>query len=299
MIRWNTNKDGGWEAYTEMTANNTILLDIANNPNDDPDSIMKNIDKELTNIKFKSFGKAKKKSKFSISKEMDALQKEKDDIYRKNGNNTSVHDKIKDIDEKITANLLKVQREAFEQELDSICKMKITKGLSAAVFKLKENIVGSKKANQVATIVFDPKANVEVTTPEDISLEYCVNLLTNRKPKKDFEEDILLKDIVHLVRMEEDISDDIDELTIDRFKKTYETLKKRKGTKYQFIMKGGAAMKAALYKLCQTVWVSEKLPESWDKSTLIQLFKGKGLSSVLDNVITCISKMNSRSTLVT
>ena len=31
---------------------------------------MKNIDKELTNIKFKSFGKAKEKSKFSISKEM-------------------------------------------------------------------------------------------------------------------------------------------------------------------------------------------------------------------------------------
>ena len=39
-----------------------------------------------------------------------------------------------------------------------------------------------------------------------------------------------------------------------------------------------------LYKLCQTVWVSEKLPESRDNSTLIQLFKGKGLSSVLDNV---------------
>ena len=85
MIRWNTNEDGGWEAYTEMTANNTRLLDIANNPKDDPDNIMKNIDKELTNIKFKSFGKAKKKSKFSISKEMDALQK---DIYRKNGNKT-------------------------------------------------------------------------------------------------------------------------------------------------------------------------------------------------------------------
>ena len=165
--------------------------------------------------------------------------------------------------------------------------MKTSKGVSAAVFKLKENIVGSKKANQVATIVFDPKANIEVTTPEDIkrvSLEYCVNLLTNRKPKKDFEEDILLKDIVHLVRMEELIPDDMEDLTIERFETTYETLKKSKWTKYQFIMKGGEAMKAALYRLCQTVWISEKLPDRWEKSTLIQLFKGKGLLSVLDNM---------------
>ena len=76
----------------------------------------------------------------------------------------------------------------------------------------------------------------------------------------------------------------MEDLSIERFETTYETLKKSKGTKYQFIMKGGEAMKAALYRLCQTVWISEKLPDRWEKSTLIQLFKGKGLLSVLDNM---------------
>ena len=84
--------------------------------------------------------------------------------------------------------------------------------------------------------------------------------------------------------MEELIPDDMEDLSIERFETTYETLKKSKGTKYQFIMKGGEAMKAALYRLCQTVWISEKLPDRWEKSTLIQLFKGKGLLSVLDNM---------------
>ena len=42
-----------------------------------------------------------------------------------------------------------------------------------------------------------------------MSLQYCVDLLTNRKPKDEFKEDIWLKDMVYLVRMEEVVEDDI------------------------------------------------------------------------------------------
>ena len=49
-------------------------------------------------------------------------------------------------------------------------------------------------------------------------------------------------------------------------------------------MKGSQALKAALFKLCQVVWTTETLPDRWAKSTLVQLYKGQGLRSVLDNM---------------
>ena len=84
--------------------------------------------------------------------------------------------------------------------------------------------------------------------------------------------------------MEEICEDDIQELTLDTFEKTYITLSKKPGSKYKFIMKGGPAVKAALFKLCQLVWQTEKQPQTWERSALVQLYKGKGPHSILDNM---------------
>ena len=43
-------------------------------------------------------------------------------------------------------------------------------------------------------------------------------------------------------------------------------------------------MKEALFKLCRVVWSKEKQPDRWEKSTLVQLYKGKGPRSILDNM---------------
>ena len=43
-------------------------------------------------------------------------------------------------------------------------------------------------------------------------------------------------------------------------------------------------MKAALFKLCQVVWRTERQPDRWSKSTLVQCYKGKGPRTVLDNM---------------
>ena len=76
----------------------------------------------------------------------------------------------------------------------------------------------------------------------------------------------------------------MDELSIEKFNKTYDILTKKPGTKYDFIVKGGPSMKAALFKLCQVVWRTEDQPVSWSKSTLVQCYKGKGPRTVLDNM---------------
>jgi len=49
-------------------------------------------------------------------------------------------------------------------------------------------------------------------------------------------------------------------------------------------MNGGASVKAALLKVCQAVWMSEEMPKAWEKTTLIQLYKGKGATNDLNNM---------------
>ena len=61
-------------------------------------------------------------------------------------------------------------------------------------------------------------------------------------------------------------------------------ISKKPGSKYDFLIRGGPAIKAALYKLCQVVWKTETQPDRWSKSTLVQLYKGKGPRSILDNM---------------
>ena len=48
-------------------------------------------------------------------------------------------------------------------------------------------------------------------------------------------------------------------------------------------MKAGKCLKPALLNLCKAVWRTERLPKSWSKTSLVQLFKGKGSRGVLDN----------------
>ena len=56
---------------------------------------------------------------------------------------------LKIIDERINTNLIQKQRAAFETEFDNIINVKQKKGESAAVFRLKEEVVGSKSATVI------------------------------------------------------------------------------------------------------------------------------------------------------
>ena len=219
VIRWNTNKEGGWEMYKELTKDNAVLKKVSKEVCDDANKLMVTIDKELDSIRFKSFGKTKEKSKLKISKELESLQREKVKLCDSNDNfNSDIKDKLAEIDGKIAASLLKKQREVFETELKELKDLKTTKGKAAAIFKTKNKIVGSKTIDSEAVVVFDPITKTEVYRPDDImrvSLEYCCKLLTNRNPKNEFVQDIAMKRLVHDVRMNYTIDDDdeLEELT--------------------------------------------------------------------------------------
>ena len=161
------------------------------------------------------------------------------------------------------------------------------KGKAAELFSLRDKILGKRKGTQDQVVINDPETGEDVYTPEEIkkvSLKYLVNLLKTKVPKPEYAEIIAKKKELHYKRMEEEITNDIDELPIESFMKTLEIIQKKPGNKYQFVTGSGESLKAALLKLFQIIWKTEKIPVSWHKSTVTQLYKGSGLISDLSSM---------------
>ena len=153
------------------------------------------------------------------------------------------------------------------------------------MFALKEKVVAKKKEPEEPCIVNDPSTNAPVFKPSQIiktCADYCQNLLKRDEPKEDFVMDLEWKRRVHDVRMKEVLDDDL-KLTKDMFNEALKLVKKKGGHKYDFILKAGNSLLEALFKLYQTVWNSEKKPDSWRDTTVIQLYKGRGLKEDLNN----------------
>ena len=98
--------------------------------------------------------------------------------------------------------------------------------------------------------------------------------------------------------MKEIITDDISELTLERFNKTFERVTKKPGPKYDFIVKGGPALKTALFKLFQAVWNTKTKLTDGASLVLFSSLKGKEVEVYWIISVTCISKMNFKSFLV-
>ena len=196
---------------------------------------MKKLDKELDKIKFRSFGKVKIGKSMKISKEIKTLSMAKAQFI-KEGNEAN----LVGVDDKLTEQFIKEQREEMERGFQSIISTAKTKGRSASVFKLKEIIVGSKKQKQEPSSVKDPKSNKEVFDVAEIkkkTLDYCVDLLTNRPPRDDYINDVESKNSIHDVRMLMRNADDEMEYSEDLFNEAIEKLKKKGCKKYEFILK--------------------------------------------------------------
>ena len=190
------------------------------------------------------------------------------------------------INSHIASTLSKKQREIFEKELNDIREKKNGKGSCAAIFSVKERVLGLKKASSEAVVLVDPKSGKEATSPEEIkkiSLDYCTELLTNKEPEAEFEVDVGVKRLVHIERMAQMTADEHSILTDEQLEETFEKLSKKPGTKFSFITKGGESLKLALFTLCKTAWESEKLPSRWSESRLVQLYKGSGSKQLLSN----------------
>ena len=161
----------------------------------DSDEMMTQVSRRMEKVKFQSFGKVTKKVQ-SIS-----TDKELDKLYEAKSSNDANKEEI---DKQISIKILEHQLKEYEKKLHYLNKLKKEKGTSAAVFKLKEKIVGSKKISQEAVSMKDPDTGeiiVENEKLKEASVKYVSNLLTNRSPKDEFKEEFKVMESLHEARM--------------------------------------------------------------------------------------------------
>ena len=276
---WNVNKPGGWEKYFNLTNENRILDNAVANSLDS-NRLNTILSKETNKIKYIAFGKVKPNGKLKVPVDIQRLEKEKERLMLDvNIAEEEKEKKASEIDLDIIHVLKAKQNENLEREMDGLKQLKEKKGRAAATFKLKNDVVGAKKSQQEPTTILDPESGEVLYNPKEIRetvLKYCKNLLTNSEPNKGFEDDIAIKNLLHQERMREDSKEVDDIMTLGMFNKSLEEVWRDKKEKYQFIARGGHSLKNAIFHLFQTVWRHEEIPEGWNKTTLLQIFKGKG-----------------------
>ena len=192
---------------------------------------------------------------------------------------------MEEIEEEIASEILKNQRQDIEKRLAGLKEIKDARGPTAAIFHLKEEVVGKKKTGQEACTVVDPNTGNNVFDHEEIRevcLEYCANLLENFPPDKEYVLENSTTSLVHAVIMEEsDHPDPI--LTEDDFNNVVKRIQMKKKEKYKFFLQAGNGYRDAIFQLFSIVWQGEIKPDQWRNTTILQLYKGKGSANELGN----------------
>ena len=120
-------KPGGWDTYENITNEKADMIEkVVDNLDIDIETVMKELDKIDTKIKFKSFGKTKPKSRKYVKEKIE----EKTQI-----------EKDKAIKQK--------EAEKVEHQIEKI-KSK-NQGRAGNMFRIRKDIVGPKKSGQEAT----------------------------------------------------------------------------------------------------------------------------------------------------
>ena len=116
-------------------------------------------------------------------------------------------------------------------------------------------------------------------------INYCADVLKKNPPRDGFEMEFHLKNDLHDFRMEE-VSEDSgkdEEISSDDFDEAIKKFKKKNKKAYHYIVKAGESFKKGMFKFMERIHSDENLPNSWEYTVLIQIYKGKGARELLEN----------------
>ena len=133
--------------YKENTETNEKLMKIAERKFSDPESMAEAIDKELNNVKYICFGKAKVFSKSKDQRQLDKLQSEKINIVNRMPDEPTVEE-MKRINDEMANILREMQNKQLEYDINDLQKIKQYRGKSASIFKLREKLLRSKNQHK-------------------------------------------------------------------------------------------------------------------------------------------------------
>ena len=207
---WNLNKKDGWENYKILTDVNENLVKITNNDEIDSTDMMKNFNKEVTKVKYKAFGKVTTSKGALANSKLRNLHKEKQGILQQPESKENALE-LKKIHEAISDEIITCQRENLDKQLATIKDVGSSKGRSAAVFHLKGLVIGKQCQEVEARPMNDPVTHEKLFDAKKIRVaagNYCEQLLKNKTPLPHFEQDLMLKNLVHEVRMQRDYKND-------------------------------------------------------------------------------------------
>ena len=190
------------------------------------------LERELTRVKYKAFGKVSYNKKPRTERKVNKLTQKKYNLITKKNDAEIVEEELVEIDKEIYEAVNEVNKRSIDKSKAKLRNLKETKGRAAAVFNLKKSILGSSISSREPYIVIDPNTGIEVMTPTEIkrlTLKYCVSLLTNREPKDLYYEHIQRKKQLHWLRMNEVIENDINELSMEMFVNSLNILAKKPG----------------------------------------------------------------------
>ena len=182
----------------------------------------------MKRIKYISFGKVK--PNYNKNREhSELLQIESKKVSLMNDENLDEAEKDEQLQE-VEYNKVRVisrkQHERLQHDFEIYSKLTESKGTAAAVFMMKQNIIGSKVSGQEPTSIIDPVSGDLLHDHEEIkkaSLNYCKQLLTNKEPKEGFEIDVEIKNMLHQKRMEESVDKKCPELSLHMFNSAWKS----------------------------------------------------------------------------
>ena len=150
---------------------------------------------------------------------------------------------------------------------------------------MQEIVAGSKKQQQEAHAVKDPRTGETVVSTEDIkrvNLEHCVEVLKNNVPKKEVEELFKVQSKSHDNMM---LDETDKETTIEEseYKEVLKKFKKKNKKSYHFLTKSGDKFQNSIFKLSKRMFDEERFPRDFSRTTLHQVWKRKGSKEDLNN----------------
>ena len=217
---------------------------VADN-NTDIDSKMKKVEGIENKIKFSAFGKTKPSTK----KWSDTGKCKQ---CRLPGCNPSPEAQLnkcsscKTQDEK-DGELIRRQSEKLELAINNIKARKL--GRAGSVYKMKDEIVGHKKAKQEATAIRDPITNKLIVSKErikEVTLQYVVDNLKGNEPDEEVREIVTLRREIQINKMQNK-SDDSFELEEEDFDMVLDKFKRKPTKTYDFLVKAGVKYQAVIF----------------------------------------------------
>ena len=140
-----------------------------------------------------------------------------------------------------------------------------------------KKVIGGKKADSLATAIVDPVNKHLVTNKIQIKytiLKYCIETLSNNEAEDRFKEEIEKKtqDVHNVVTNKEGMF----ETSKSTFEMNMKKFKQSGKKNYFFLTKSGVKFQNVVYKMCKRMLDQEEFPESFNKTTLHIIYKGKG-----------------------